>query len=103
MNTFHNTIHAKGIELQKLIVNAKRQEDKILRFFYENAGKGFTPFDVQKRMNLNAPITSVRRAITNLTRDEYLVKMEVKKSGPYGVANHYWKLDPELETQLTLF
>jgi len=53
-----------------------------------------TPFDIQEALgilyDLNAPITSVRRAITDLTTEEKLVKTDIMKKGKYGKEVHCW-------------
>ena len=41
------------------------------------------------------PLTSIRRAITNLTFPGSLVKTNVKTTGPYGRPEYYWRLDNE--------
>ena len=57
-----------------------------------------TPFDVEALYSVAyaaVPITSIRRAITNLTTKKKLVKCpkeEGMKEGNYGKLNHYWKL-----------
>ena len=53
-----------------------------------------TPFDVETALysNTMVPITSIRRAITNLTNDEKLVKTDNQKTGPYGKPSYCWKL-----------
>ena len=38
------------------------------------------------------PITSVRRAISNLTKDHKLEKSSKQKLGKYGKLNHTWHL-----------
>lgn len=38
------------------------------------------------------PITSIRRAITNLTNDGELVKHDRMRMGDYGKDNHTWSL-----------
>ena len=55
-----------------------------------------TPFDIQEALSnlydLNAPITSVRRAITDLTTEDKLIKTDIMKKGIYGKEVHCWKL-----------
>ena len=55
-----------------------------------------TPFDVSEIYNKlysNAPITSIRRAMTQLTKDNHLVMTEKKRNGIYNTPNHLWELN----------
>ena len=54
-------------------------------------------------MDLNCPITSVRRAMTNLTKAGLLEKTGDKVLGEYGVMVNTWKLAPKEPKQLGLF
>ena len=36
------------------------------------------------------PLTSIRRAITNLTTDERLVRLDFQRTGIYGRPEHLW-------------
>jgi hypothetical protein len=40
-----------------------------------------------------APITSIRRAITNLTSEGHLIKTKETAPGPYGQPEHFYKLN----------
>ena len=91
---FHNTIHQDGDALCKSRAKANAQEQLILNFFMSNPSGEFTPFEVQKAIDLmHTPITSIRRAITNLTEDDELIKTETQKDGGYGKPNYCWKLN----------
>lgn len=87
--TFHNTTHLTGIELQTEIDKAKTQQDKVLTAFKES-GKEMTPFEVQELLGDDAIITSVRRAISNLTRDGFLKQTGDYRLGKYGKKNFVW-------------
>ena len=39
------------------------------------------------------PITSIRRAITTLTKRGYLIKSDEMKKGLYGVSEYVWRLN----------
>jgi hypothetical protein len=41
---------------------------------------------------LECPITSVRRALTNLTNEDKIIKTDVKVVGLYGKKEHLWRL-----------
>lgn len=92
---FYNTIKLSGASLNKREVNANGQNVRILAFFAVNPDSTFTPFEVQKHsknIGANWPITSVRRAITYLTKDEKLIKTKQQRPGDYGELNYAWKL-----------
>ena len=68
------------------------QEDVILYFFEHNEGE-YTPFDIWEFCDLDekkVPITSVRRAINDLTKKGKLIKTGNKKMGNYGMMNYCW-------------
>lgn len=92
--SFYNTIGLQGQDLKKSEFKAGGQEARILEFFNEySKGMSYTPFEVLKYVfSGNVPITSVRRALTNLTKGGYLEKLEDKTMGEYGQLNHRWKL-----------
>jgi hypothetical protein len=102
---FYNTVDLPEPQLKIADKNAEKQEDVILNFFRSNATKSFTPFDVQKSCKLlsSTPITSIRRAITNLTLNNRLVKTNELKPGEYGKPNYTWKLRLMKPIQQTMF
>ena len=55
----------------------------------------FTPFDIQTMVKENFkkdfPITSIRRAITDLTEQGKIVKTKDTKKGKYGKLNYTWR------------
>jgi hypothetical protein len=95
--TFYNTIHLEGEEKEKVEAKFSKQELEIISVF-KRVKTILTPFDVQKHYEENnpaVPITSIRRAMTNLTEKGILEKMPKEhgmKDGLYGKPNHYWKL-----------
>lgn len=91
---FFNTTHLYGDQLRREIENAKGQEDKIMVFFRNYPGKEFSPDYVHRTVfSDNVPLTSVRRAITNLTRKGLLKKTENQCIGAYSKLNYTWKLN----------
>ena len=54
----------------------------------------FTPSAIRRMVLPDAPLTSVRRAMTNLTKDGLLEKTELKAEGIYGRPEHFWKYKP---------
>ena len=70
---------------------ALTQEQRIMRIFEVLEGRNFTAFELQQRMG-RIPITSVRRALTDLT-DAGKVRMTGRKrKGQYHKSTHTWEL-----------
>jgi len=89
--TYYNTTEATGPELKEYRTKAIRQED-IIRHFFSTREQGYPPHEVHAVMfPRSVPITSVRRAMTNLEAAKFLEKMPDKVEGPYGRPVHLWK------------
>ena len=80
---------------------AKSQEEIILAFFRERPWIGLTPHAVQEAVLPDAPITSVRRAITTLAYKDLLEKTEAMVAEKLGKPNYLWRL--KVGDQLELF
>ena len=89
MKPFYNTIELNETELEKEIRNANNQEEKILKIFTNK--NELTPSEVWEYL-MEYPLTSIRRAMTNLTEKGKLIKTNTQKVGYYGKANYVWKL-----------
>ena len=89
---FFNTINHSGKALIQRKKRALSLQHKILQLFERNPSYQLTPFEVSDIMQLSVPITSYRRAMTNLTKDDKLEKLKNKKLGIYGEPNHLWTL-----------
>jgi hypothetical protein len=90
--TFYNTAHAEDRTREKLRIS--NQERIILGFFQARPFETFTPAEVQSGcpdlgMTL---LTSVRRAVTDLTDMGLLEKTRIMRDGGYGVKTHTWRL-----------
>ena len=93
--TYYNTNKETGEVLEKSREKAKSQEERILAFIEKetriNTYKPLTaPHWIANKFNI--PITSARRALTNLTKAGKLEKTDVMVIGPYGKAVHTWRL-----------
>jgi hypothetical protein len=88
--SFHNTTAIRGTELAKASAKARSQEDAVLKFFKARAGKYMTPEDAAAAVSAKAPLTSVRRCISDLTKQGLLRKTSQMKKGRYGARIHYW-------------
>jgi hypothetical protein len=86
--TFYQTVPTSP-ERRKRVAS---QNDRILGMFLNHPRTDFTPFAVHYHFGQQWPITSVRRALTQLTEAGYLVKTDTLRPGIYGEMNHTWKL-----------
>ena len=89
---YYNTTTLSGRELRQYETAAAGQESDVLALFQTYPDRDFSPDDVHQRVLQDAPITSVRRAMTNLTTRGLLVKTERKTLGRYGRPAHLWRL-----------
>ena len=102
---FHNSIPLKeGEGLEKAKDTAKKQQDMIMELFRENPLLNFTPIEVWDVINEERDsdmdtwgqpvlLTSVRRAISNLTKAGRLFKCDrsITREGRYGKPNRTWR------------
>ena len=92
---FFNTISFSGDDLKKENAKAAKQEDLILSLFKANPNKKLSPSQVHtilgKKYQIYPPITSVRRALTNLTGRLELIKTDEMVPGVYHLPEHTWK------------
>ena len=93
LDKYHNTTGLSGEQLRERQMKSGSQNEKILAFFRRHPCLMLTPFEVQHAMYLDkTPITSIRRALSDLTRLGYLTKTDIKRKGPYGADCYCWKL-----------
>lgn len=95
---YYNTLKLKGKDLELARENAKSQEDFIKWVFDNESDLQITPSQMNELYGNNTPITSIRRAITNLTNSDYLEKTDIQVMGIYGKPEHVWK--KKIKTQL---
>lgn len=88
MQSHFNTTKESGNQLNIFNETAKNQEVQILELM--KVYKKLSPSDVQKYFN-NYPLTSVRRALTNLSNQGKLIKTDEKKVGIYGRNEYIWE------------
>jgi hypothetical protein len=99
---FYQTIDQVGSALKESNMKVKRQEDLIYSLFVK-CNQPLSPSMVLSKSGLNCPITSIRRAMTDLTNLGKIVKTDRQIKGLYGKAEHLWEL-PLLEPkQVSLF
>lgn len=92
--TFYNTTNETGTALKACRRAVNKQEKEVLAIFkvydapWEN---GMAPSEIHKALP-QYPITSIRRAITNLTDAGYLRKTHVKIMSPWKRQEHCWEI-----------
>jgi hypothetical protein len=87
----YNTTNLSGQDLAREYNKSMSQEEVIMTFFQTHKGN-YTPCEVQRLANINAPITSIRRAITDLTTKRRLRKTRNQRIGMYGKLAYAWEL-----------
>ncbi len=101
--SYFNTTASSGADLDGYEAEAKSQEELMLDYFGTRPGMQYSPSQVQKHLNLTgAPLTSVRRALTNLTSAGLLQKTDKQVAGPYGRPEHCWTITRRLTLQREL-
>ena len=96
-SSYYNTNKESGETLLQSKVKAESQESDIKILFeaqYKNSDFGFTA-DELSTLFFATPITSIRRALTNLCGEKwgcFLVKSDVMRMGNYGKLTHVYKI-----------
>lgn len=103
MKDYHNTNHEQGATLARSKAGVRSQQDIILEYFELFPRHLFTPFQIRDNVLPDSPITSIRRAMTNLADADLLVKTATMAQGNHGKLNHTWRLNVQEEEQLDLF
>lgn len=101
---FYNTIDLSGEILKKEWANSLKQEDYITEIFKCNLNKPLSPSQILKVYNdkhkNNVPITSIRRAMTDLTSKNILRKTSVTVKGLFGKNEFCWCMDSKEGVQI---
>ena len=95
---YYNTNNETGEELQASREQSSKQKTEVLAVFQTYRTTPLTPDEVHKFIRENSeipdsvlwPITSIRRAISDLTKEGELFKTNKKKMGSYGKRVHCW-------------
>lgn len=85
---YYNTTNEIGAELAASISKNEKQEVVILELFKKVAE--WQPSHIFELLG-KYPITSIRRTLTDLTAQGFLIKSEVKMMGMYGKKEHVWR------------
>lgn len=91
-NSYHNTVPVHGEELERREVKARNQEAEVLGVITDRPDRHFTPFQIYKALGEKWPITSIRRAMTNLTKQGKIYMTGIMEDGGYGIKTNTWRL-----------
>jgi hypothetical protein len=95
--SFFNTIRLNSDELEKAHARAASQEQLVAAIFRANPGRKISPSQIQTligaKYGRHCPLTSWRRAFSNLTADGVLTKCPTSDRipGQYGLPEHTWQ------------
>jgi len=91
--TYHNSTNQHEDFVKKEILNCKSQEE-IVYLLFQNGGR-YTASEAyyvyKKLVNDNVPLTSIRRAMSNLKFEGKLEKTEKQHIGMYGKPEYVYK------------
>ena len=92
---YYNTNEETGATLNNSRKNTVKQEDLVLGIFQKHRVQSLTPEEVNNALEQDGyifPITSIRRAITDLTNRDVLEKTDTMRLGTWNKLTHAWKL-----------
>jgi hypothetical protein len=92
--SYYNTTTEVGDTLRELSSKALTQSEEVYKFFVERSEvcKAYAGPTLVHASFSRYPITSIRRALSDLTSDGLLVKTPHKCIGAYGRREHLWRL-----------
>ena len=89
---YYNTNKLVAAEKEVATIQTEKQEDIVKGLFLKY--KNLTPSDVYQKYphKHTTPLTSIRRAITDLKNDGFLIKTDQRKPGMFGSPEHYYSV-----------
>ena len=100
---YYNTNDETQPQLFRSWAQTAKQNDLIYEVFKRHTHREFTPDDIHNHPDVSRrrwPITSIRRAISTLTKQDKLTKTSNLREGQYGKQTHTWKLNTEIRTDI---
>lgn len=88
--SYYNTANETGDELARYRKLAASQKEKLRALWtYQpllqlTASEAYEMLVTRYQVKENTPLTSIRRALTDLMKEGYLEKTELHRPGPYG-------------------
>lgn len=102
--TLYKVQHFTDDQVRHLQESANRQEKDIARWFWRNPNQTIGPGQLHQQQGYTWPVTSTRRAISNLTEAGILQKTEKQSMGVYGKPEYHWQWRwPQHSPQRSLF
>ena len=98
---YYNTLNESALEVKTSETKAKKQKDEIFAI-YRHTLRPMTPAEIWDGYGFkskNVPLTSIRRAITNLEAEGLLKKTDIQKPGVYGKMNYCWIYEEKVVEQ----
>jgi hypothetical protein len=95
---YYNTNRETGETLARSKATTVSQEEEIIRIFNMQPGCHLAPHNLRFWFK-NVPLTSIRRALSNLEKQGKLLKTDRMVIGSYGKMVHTWRIS---ERQLEL-
>lgn len=98
-NVYYNTTNEKGNQLKMNFEKAENQKHIVLSVFQKYPQKNLSAYDIwlhlvqHQRIEQHTPLTSIRRAITDLTNENHIHKTDYKVMGNGGRKTYTWKLN----------
>ena len=91
---YHNTNGLDRLNAKLQAGKNFNQEDLIYNIFQRSTFKSLTASEVWKHFKVikNVPLTSIRRGISNLQTEGYLLKMDKTQTGIYGKPEHHYRI-----------
>lgn len=92
---FYNTTHLSGKELDERLIVVESQADRIMELF-KGEPNGLTHHelhDIYQHLHGRIPVSSIYRAVSDLTDSGFLVKTTEKRMGGYGLMVYVWKFN----------
>lgn len=109
VNSYHNSVHIVDQKLlERREKRAQLQDQIILDFMRDHCMESFTPPQLHNRMRSHPtpshiiarastwPTSSVRRALTNLTKEGWLMVTGEKRKGDFDDNNNCWQFAGKL-------
>jgi len=96
--SYHNTTNQTGEQLYIFSVAAKSQDEIVLNFFSNYPNHDFSPSKLHdylikyQLIDAATPLTSIRRALTNLTGNGKIIKTDKKLMSKFNRPEYVWKL-----------
>ena len=90
--SYYNTTNEEGKQV-KLFNEKNETQDEVVIGIFQIQKRMLSPSDVWKLYPLvDVPLTSIRRTISDLTKEGLLIKTPHKKDGIYGRPEYFWQL-----------